>query len=129
MFDSKLMEVADTLVANCRAGKEKEGLDALYAPNAVSVEAAAMAEGAPRVFEGLDAIKAKHEQWREMMEEHSSKTDGPYLHGDDKFGVIFELDATDRASGQRMQMKEFGVYTVADGKIVREEFYYTPPPQ
>ena len=57
---------------------------------------------------------------------HSEKTEGPYLHGDDRFAVIFEFDATNKHSGQRTQMKEVGVYTVDDGgKIVREEFYYT----
>jgi ketosteroid isomerase-like protein len=28
-------------------------------------------------------------------------------------------------AGQRMQMEEVGLYTVEDGKIVREEFFYS----
>jgi len=127
MFDAKLMETANALVTGCKAGTEMQGLDTLYDRDAVSMEAAAMAEGRPREFEGLEAIKAKHEFWNQSMEVHEAKVDGPYFHGEDRFGVIFELDVTDRESKQRMQMKEFGVYTVANGKIVREEFYFGVP--
>ena len=31
---------------------------------------------------------------------------------------------TEKASGQRSQGKEVAVYTVKDGKITREEFFY-----
>jgi hypothetical protein len=36
--------------------------------------------------------------------------------------VQYDIDVTDRNSKKRMQMSEVGVYTVKDGKIVREEF-------
>ena len=48
--------------------------------------------------------------------------------GDDRFGAIFELDITAKqgpTAGQRMQMKELAIYTVHDGKIAREEFFYS----
>jgi ketosteroid isomerase-like protein len=47
----------------------------------------------------------------------------PFLHGDDRFAVIFDIDATEKATGQRMPMREVAVYHVADGRIVREEFF------
>ena len=59
------------------------------------------------------------------MEVHESSTEGPFLHGSDRFAVVFAMDATERESGQRMQMTEVGVYTVSGGKITREEFFYT----
>lgn len=119
-----LREIADALVAHCRNNTQREGLDTLYAPDAVSVEAMD-APGTPgREVRGLDGIRAKHDWWDGAMEVHSASVDGPYPHGDDRFGVIFEMDATDKASGNRMQMKEMAVYHVADGKIVREEFFY-----
>jgi len=124
MFNETLMQVGKTLVDNCNNGREKEGLDALYHPQAVSLEAAEMPGAGPREFNGVEAIKAKHEQWNAMMEEHSSKAEGPFFHGDDKFSVIFEADITKRDSGERFQMREVGLYTVSDGKIVKEEFFY-----
>jgi hypothetical protein len=34
----------------------------------------------------------------------------------------FDVDVTDKASGKRAKVSELGIYTVKDGKIVREEF-------
>ena len=34
----------------------------------------------------------------------------------------YDADVTDKNSKKRMQLSEVGVYTVKDGKIVREEF-------
>ena len=124
MFDAKLTEIANQLVANCREGKEIEGLDRLYDPNAVSVEAAEMQEGGGAETRGRDAIKGKHEWWRGAFEVHSAKIEGPFFHGVDRFGVIFEIDTSNRETKERLLMKEIGIYTVKDGKIIREEFFY-----
>lgn len=125
MFNEQLTNIANQLVKNCREGREIAGLDELYDPACVSLEAAAM-PGDPREFHGLDAIKEKHAKWNEMMEMHDGSIEGPFFHGDDQFGVIFSIDATHRPSNQRMQMKEFGMYTVANGKIIREQFFNEP---
>jgi len=48
---------------------------------------------------------------------------GPYPH-DDRFAVRFLLDVTNKPSGERRKVDEIGLFTVADGKITREEFFY-----
>ena len=126
MFDAKLMEVGAALVKGCNEGKAVENLDVLYAEDAVSVEAAAMPGGDGRETKGVAGIKGKHDWWDNAHETHSAKAEGPYFHGDDTFSVIFEADVTTRESGERVQMKEVGVYTVKDGKIVREAFHWSP---
>ena len=117
-------EIGEKLVALCREGKNLECVNTYYADNVMSVEAAAPPAGGDRVAEGIDAIRGKNQWWTENHEVHSSSVEGPYPHGDDKFAVRFEFDITNKPSGQRMQMDEIGVYTVADGKIVREEYFY-----
>ncbi len=129
MIDPSVRAVADKLVECCREGREAELLDAHYAPDAVSAEAVAMPGTDSAEAHGVAAIKAKHDWWNGAFEVHEASITGPYFHGPDRFGVIFELDTTERASGNRMPMKEFAVYTVADGKITREEFYYEIPAQ
>ena len=116
-----LTEVANELVAGCRENRVEANLDKLYAPDAVSVEAADMGNG--RSMTGLDAIKGKHAWWNANAEVHSASVDGPYLHGDDSFAVVFKMDVTMKDSG-RNQMEEVGVYHVKNDKIVREEFFY-----
>jgi len=117
---------ADRLVSHCRAGTTQQGLTELYDPDAVSVEAMAMPGGGDRETRGVDGIRGKHEWWDSAMEVHSASAEGPFVHGDDRFAVIFEFDATERTTGKRSGMREVAIYTVDDaGKIVREEFYYS----
>ena len=117
-----LQEIADKLVAICKAGQEAANLDLLYHPDAISVEAADHS-GKGRETKGLDGIRSKHAWWEANFVVHSSAVEGPFLHGDDQFAVIFQIDATEKATGQRMAMREVAVYHVAAGKIVKEAFY------
>jgi hypothetical protein len=123
---SLLKQVADQLVTHCRNRTEAEGLNALYSRDAVSVEAMAMPGSSDREARGLDAIRGKHDWWDANHEVHEATVEGPFLHGEDRFGVIFGFQVTNKQTGERMPpMKELGIYHVADGKIVREEFFYT----
>jgi len=128
MFNDKLVSTAKQLTAYCQAGNEAQGLNELYAQDCVSVEALDMPGGPMgQEIQGVDNIRAKHEWWESNNEVHSSTAEGPFLHGEDSFSLIFDMDVTDKSSGQRMQMKEVGHYTVnSEGKIIREAFYYPP---
>ncbi len=117
-----MREIARELVAGCREGREMENLGKLYAEDCVSVEA--MDQGQGRVTEGLAGIRGKHEWWNSTFEVKDGKVEGPFPHGDDRFAVIFSIDATHKESGQRSKVHEVAVYHVAGGKIVREEFFY-----
>lgn len=124
MANDELKKIANTLVDYCKTGQERKGLDELYAEDAVSVEAMPMPGTGSAETQGVKGIHGKHDWWENAHEVHSSKVEGPFFHGDNRFGCIFEIDVTDKESGNRMQMKEMGVYTVDNGRIVREEFYY-----
>ncbi|SCZ63465.1 Ketosteroid isomerase-related protein [Epibacterium ulvae] len=118
-----LKEIADKLVAGCREGQEKENLSVLYAADAVSVEAADT-QGMGREVTGIDAIRGKHEWWESAFEVSEHSLEGPFLHGDDRFGVIFAVKGKEKSTGQDFDMREVAIYHVANGKIVREEFFY-----
>jgi hypothetical protein len=115
-------DIGTRLVELIRAGKVREAKDELYAADAVSVEAATV-QGMDRTAHGLGAIKAKGEWWYGNHDVHSLIVTGPFPH-DGRFIVTFEMDVTNTDSGQRIQMQEAGLYTVANGKIVKEEFFY-----
>jgi hypothetical protein len=121
----ELMQLGGKLVEMCNQGRDSECLDQLYAQDAVSAEAVAMpgAESAEAV--GLDAIRGKHEWWYNAHEVHSSQAEGPFVHGDNQFSVIFDMDVTQKDTGDRMQMREVATYFVNEqGQINREEFSY-----
>jgi hypothetical protein len=119
-------EVGKKLVALLQAGRTLEALDTLYAKDVVSVEAQE-SPSFPRVMEGLAAVRGKNEWWYANHEIHKGEVKGPFPHGD-RFALYFDFDVTAKAgpmAGQRMQMQDVGLYTVADGLVVREEFFYS----
>jgi ketosteroid isomerase-like protein len=118
------MKIGERLVELCREGKNMDAINELYDPNVVSVEAAAPPQG-QREVRGIDAVRGKNQWWGENHEVHGASTRGPFPHGDDRFCVLFEFDVTNKPSGQRMKMEEVALYTVTNGKISKEEFFYT----
>ena len=89
-----LKEIAEELVAGCREHRERANLDKLYAPDAVSVEPSDMGGGRETV--GLQAIHGKHDWWEASFEVPSQTVEGPFLHGDDRFAVIFEMETVNK---------------------------------
>src|SRR5918999_284155 len=116
--------VAQGLVALCREGRNLDAVNRLYSPRIVSIESSGTPE-MPTEMSGIEAIRGKHEWWDANNEVHSAEVSGPFL-GEDQFAVKFTWDATFKPTGQRSTMREMALYTVKDGKIVREEFYYNP---
>ena len=75
------------------------------------------------VQKGIEAIKGKNRQWFENSQIHGLEVNGPFPNGD-QFIIHFTYDVTPKQSGKRMSMSEMGLYTVRDGKIAKEEFFY-----
>jgi len=117
-----LLETANALAEACRTGGERAALETLYADDAVSVEA--MDQGNGREAHGKDAIRGKHDWWEAEMDVLEATVGGPHLHGPDRFALTFEVKAKQKSDGSVHEMSEVGIYTVADGKIIREEFFY-----
>jgi len=117
--------VAEELVELCRSGRNLDAIKKLYSPKIHSIEPVG-SETMPAEMTGIEAIRGKNEWWFANNEIHSNKVHGPFV-GDDQFVVQYEWDATFKPTGQRMAMTELALYTVKDGKIVREQFYYHMP--
>jgi ketosteroid isomerase-like protein len=115
-------QIANDLVALCKAGKLDEFGDKYWAEDVTSVEAAGP-PGADLTARGKAAVKGKGAWWYDNHEVHSTGVEGPYVNGD-QFAVRYSIDFTVKASGQRLQMTEVALYTVRDGKVVEERFFY-----
>jgi len=119
------MKVGQELVDLCRDGRAGDAIETLYAPDIISIEAAG-SPAVPARVEGLNAVRGKNDWWQSNHEVHRANVEGPWPHGD-RFIVRFNYDVTAKdgpMAGQRMQLDETALYTVVDGKIVQEEFFY-----
>lgn len=100
------------------AAENPDGYKRYWADDIVSLEPG---DGDMSRCEGREALEAKHDWWNANTQVHSSKTEGPFVFGD-QFAVRYEMDVT--MDGERSQMTEVGLYTVRDGKIAEERFLY-----
>lgn len=111
-------EIADRVVALNRAGDHLAVYRELCAPDIVSVENWG---GERTEYVGMEGIARKGEEWMANVDEmHETKASEP-LVADQSFAVTFFMDITYKDRG-RVAETELAVYTVRDGKIVREEF-------
>lgn len=116
--------IGQELVGLCREGRNRDAIERYYSKTVVSVESAGTGE-MPAETTGIDAVHKKHQWWTENMEVHSADVRGPFVNGDE-FAVYYDYDTTFKPTGQRSSMREMGLYSVKDGEIVREEFFYKP---
>jgi hypothetical protein len=115
-------EVANQYVALCRNGQYLEALETLYDAEVVSIEPMEVG-GMPSELRGKDAVRRKNIWWFDTNVVHSASVNGPFV-GPERFAVVFSFEWTVKASGERVQFSEVAVYTVVNGKIIREEFLY-----
>ena len=113
-------EIAADVVRLAQAGDFDAIGETYWADNVVSIEAM---DGPMARVEGIDAVRGKTAWWNGAHEVHSGTGEGSYVNGD-QFAVRYKMDVTVKESGQRMQMDEIALYTLRDGKIVEERFFY-----
>lgn len=113
-------EIADDIVALAKAGDFDAIGQKYWADNVVSIEAM---DGPMARIEGKAGVQGKSDWWNSAHEVHGAETYGPFVNGD-QFAVRWVMDVTQKESGQRIQMDEVALYTIKDGKIVEERFFY-----
>lgn len=116
------LEVGKKLMDLCQRGENLKAIETLYSPDIVSIEAVAMPDF-PKEMRGIDEIKKKNKEWVDNADVHSAEAHGPFPAGD-RFAIYYKYDMTNKKNNQRTEMEEMGLYTVKDGKIVKEEFFY-----
>jgi uncharacterized protein (TIGR02246 family) len=106
--------IIDATLAN-----DEDAVLALYADDVESREA-----GQPPVV-GRDAIRAKLEAWRGMV---SDAVFQPLNVVVDGHTIVIEWVGriTLAASGRIVELTEVAVHEIANGRIVRERYYYDP---
>lgn len=117
-----VQEIANRLVELSRLGDYETIYKELFSPDAVSIEP----KGAPmELVEGLEAIYKKGEMFQSMVQEmHSSFVGDPIVAGD-HFSCTMGMEITYKGAPGPSKEEEICLYKVANGKIVKEQFFYT----
>jgi hypothetical protein len=114
---ASVAEIGAAVVAHFNAGKPDGPIwDKFWSKDIESIEG-----GAGMAWRGRKALQEKSDWWMQTHTVHGASAEGPYV-GATGFAIKFRIDVTDTTTSKRQQMEEVGVYTVKNGKIIREEF-------
>ena len=112
-------DLAKSFTEMCSKGEFDAAGKKYWSDNIVSREpmTGEMAE-----LKGRKAVEGKGAWWYANHTVHNVQVEDPYGHGV-QFVVRFNMDVTPKG-GQRAHMDEVGLYTVKNGKIVEESFFF-----
>ncbi len=112
-------ELAHAFTELCKAGKFDDAGKRFWSEDIVSIEPMT---GEMAMLKGRKAVEAKGAWWAANHEVHSISVEGPFTNGE-QFALRFALDVTPKGKA-RMSMTEVGLYTLKDGKVVEERFFF-----
>ncbi|WP_310395642.1 SnoaL-like domain-containing protein [Hymenobacter sp.] len=117
-----IQEIADQYYAMAQKGQIHQIQDELYAPEAVSTEPENISQ-LPITVTGIPAIRDKEAVLEAQIEARHGGFCGPPIVGSYFFACTMGMDVTLKGRG-RVQKDQVGVFEVADGQIVKEQFFY-----
>ena len=115
-------DVANDIIAMLNTG-EFEACGAKYWADDVTSTEPGGPPGMDPVSKGKAAVEAKSKWWSDNHETEGLEIEGPYVNGD-QFTCRFKMKVKVKATGQMMDMDEHALYTIKNGKITEEKFFY-----
>jgi len=110
--------IATRFVELCNQGKNFDVMRTMYASGIVSIER----DGAET--RGQGPVIGKSEVWQSNNQILVQNVRGPFFNGPDQFAVHFTFEVIRKPTGKRLTLEEVAVYSVANDKITREQFFY-----
>lgn len=114
-------QIASRLADYCRKEQFTQALRELYADNAVSIEPFEF-PGFEKETKGLKAMLGKDEKFSALVESRHGTTVSEPLIAGNSFCFVLAMDMKMKGR-DRDKLMELCMYTVADGKIVSEQFF------
>ncbi|WP_421879134.1 SnoaL-like domain-containing protein [Marinoscillum sp.] len=118
------MTIANELVALCREGKFDQVYNELY--DAEKIESLEPKGATFETVTGMEALMKKGEAWNASVEAVLSSEVSDPIVAENFFAITMKMKAKLKDVPEPIQMDEVCVYHVDNGKIVLEQFFYTP---
>ena len=119
-----VQEIAERLVALSREGKYEQVYQELFSPEIESMEP--KLDGSWDTAKGFDELKAKADKWNKMCEAFEEGEISDPIVAENFFSCSWKMRVKFKGAPEFMQMDEIAVYRVKEGKVVLEQFFYTP---
>lgn len=112
-------QVAEAYHALASQKKWQEIIDKFYHDDIICIEPPN--SKSPPLTKGKEAVRKKAAHFESMIEQYHGGYSTPPIVAGNMFTVGMGMDITLKGAG-RSRFDEFGIFTVVNGKIVREEF-------
>lgn len=116
-------EVARDFTAMLRAGRFVDAGDRYWAPDVTSIEPADLPGGIRATATGVEAARIKCANRFGTARIEEIGIDGPFVTGD-QFALFLDVITVDATSGTRQPFTEIALYTVREGRIAEERYFY-----
>lgn len=120
---ANVTEVARDFTAMLRQCRFVAARERFWAPNIRSIEPHDLPGGIAAELSGIEAVRAKTVRWFESRYVHEVSIDGPFVTGN-QFALFLDMIIADRRNGADQPFTEIAVFTVCEGLIIEERFFY-----
>jgi len=118
-----ITDVARDFTAMLRQCQFVAAQERFWATNVRSIEPHDLPDGIAAELLGIEAVRAKTARWFGSRHVHDVSIDGPFVTGN-QFALFLDMMITDRRNGADQSFTEIAVFTVCEGLIIEERFFY-----
>jgi len=115
--------VARDFTAMLRLGQFEAAGEKFWATDVRSAEPEDISQDIPALVSGREAARLKARARFANKEIDDLGIDGPFITGD-QFALFLDMLITDLATGRTQPFAEIAIFTVRDGHIIEERFFY-----
>lgn len=118
-----IADIANKYAAMLAAGKALAAAQKYWADDIICFAPDEPPSDQPVLATGKAAALARLALWLDGNATNEVLIDGPFITGD-QFALFIDMEVTCRATGARKPFCEIATYTVREGQIVEERFFY-----
>jgi hypothetical protein len=118
-----IQDVAQDFTDMLRQGRFVAARERFSASDVKSIEPRDLPDGIAAEVSGIEAARAKTVRWFGSRHIHDLSIDGPFVTGN-QFALFLDMIIAGRPSEADQPFTEIAVFTVRDGQISEERYFY-----
>jgi hypothetical protein len=116
-------DIARDFTDMLRQGQFVAARERFWAADVRSIEPHDLPDGIAAEVSGIDAARAKTIRWFGSRHIHDLSIDGPFVTGN-QFALFLDMMIAGQPSGADQPFTEIAIFTVRDGQISEERYFY-----
>ena len=120
---ASITDVARDFTDMLRQGQFVAARERFWASDVRSIEPHDLPDGIAAEVSGIEAARVKTVRWFGTRQVHDLSIDGPFVTGN-QFALFLDMMIADLPSGADRPFTEIAIFTVRDGRIIEERFFY-----